>query len=393
MPRSEPPMRDDGAVSESIIPIDSPKGDIIGDHVTPPALIDSWDPADDETAAEQHRPAQWDWHGYPSWGRRAVTAYPVLALMLAIASHRRRHHLGPGGHRPSPVGHRHRGRHPPVGRTPGGPRRPRARKRWAGRLSGRHLPSPGSGRPNHRGEHLTGLAQLPGMGGQRQRRTDQRSGRGRRRVAPRRCAPPDLGLPGLVPDGDVGHPGVVCLPILGRLTATGSRHRPSGRGRTGHGRADQPDDRHRGHQLRPGRRKRLSRRSTRLDRGLLAGTPGAMPSSTSYEQVPWSAGPLHVAIQTNGNNRLDVWVNGRPFYSADDLHMGITPPFEPYLEVQARRTAYTVAFDGYSSVCQNDVAHLRRSRRKHRSAGGPHRHRPRRFRGTSPGHGHGADHR
>ncbi len=48
-------------------------------------------------------------------------------------------------------------------------------------------------------------------------------------------------------------------------------------------------------------------------------------------------------------------MNGRPFYSADDLDMGITPPFEPYLEVQARRTAYTVAFDGYSSVCQNDV--------------------------------------
>jgi hypothetical protein len=73
------------------------------------------------------------------------------------------------------------------------------------------------------------------------------------------------------------------------------------------------------------------------------------------KEVPWSAGPLQVAVDTNGNNRLSVWVNGALFFAATDLHMGIAPPFDPYLEVQARGTAYTVAFDGYSSVCQNNV--------------------------------------
>ncbi len=73
------------------------------------------------------------------------------------------------------------------------------------------------------------------------------------------------------------------------------------------------------------------------------------------KEVPWSTGPLQVAVRTNGDNQLDVWVDGSPIFSANDLHMGITPPFEPYLEVQARRTPYTVAFDGYSSVCRNDV--------------------------------------
>ena len=52
--------------------------------MAPPDLIDSWDPADDETEPEPHRPAQWDWHGYPTWGRRAVAAFPVVAVVLAV---------------------------------------------------------------------------------------------------------------------------------------------------------------------------------------------------------------------------------------------------------------------------------------------------------------------
>jgi hypothetical protein len=73
------------------------------------------------------------------------------------------------------------------------------------------------------------------------------------------------------------------------------------------------------------------------------------------KQVPWWPGPLHVAVRTNGATSLEVWVDGAPFYSADLLQLGITPPFQPYLEVQARQTAYTVAYDGYSSVCRPDV--------------------------------------
>ncbi len=73
------------------------------------------------------------------------------------------------------------------------------------------------------------------------------------------------------------------------------------------------------------------------------------------KQVPWTTGPLQVAIQTNGDNKLSVWVNGTLFYYAYILQLGIKPPFQPYLEVQARQTPYTVAYDGYSSVCQPDV--------------------------------------
>jgi hypothetical protein len=74
------------------------------------------------------------------------------------------------------------------------------------------------------------------------------------------------------------------------------------------------------------------------------------------KQAPWTPGPLQVAIRTNGANVLAVWVNGSPFYYAYVLQLGITPPLQPYLEVQARQTPYTVAYDGYSSVCQSDVA-------------------------------------
>ncbi len=73
------------------------------------------------------------------------------------------------------------------------------------------------------------------------------------------------------------------------------------------------------------------------------------------KSVLWQPGPLRVAISTNGTNRLEVWVNGQIFYRSTSLDMGIVAPFEPYLEVQAKGTPYTVSFSGYSSVCNRDV--------------------------------------
>jgi hypothetical protein len=93
-------------------------------------------------------------------------------------------------------------------------------------------------------------------------------------------------------------------------------------------------------------------------RNLIAGYAlGHLSHATEHilKRVPWAPGPIRVAIQTNGDNQLKVWVNGNLFYQADDLDLGITPPLQPYLEVQARQTPYTVAYDGYSSVCQQDV--------------------------------------
>jgi hypothetical protein len=93
-------------------------------------------------------------------------------------------------------------------------------------------------------------------------------------------------------------------------------------------------------------------------RSLSAGySVGHLSHATEHvlKREPWAPGPLHVAIATNGDDRLSVWVNGSLFFQSTDLAMGIAPPFEPYLEVQARQTAYTVSFDGYSSVCQSNI--------------------------------------
>ncbi len=73
------------------------------------------------------------------------------------------------------------------------------------------------------------------------------------------------------------------------------------------------------------------------------------------KRVPWGPGPLRVSIQTNGDNRLTVWVNGTRFLDASGLHMGIVPPLQPYLEVQERGTPYSVAYARYASVCGGDV--------------------------------------
>ena len=84
---------------------------------------------------------------------------------------------------------------------------------------------------------------------------------------------------------------------------------------------------------------------------------GRLSHATEHvlKQVPWTPGPVQVAVETNGDNTLGVWVDGSLFYTAYILQLGIVPPFQPYLEVQARQTPYAVAYDGYSSVCQPDV--------------------------------------
>jgi hypothetical protein len=73
------------------------------------------------------------------------------------------------------------------------------------------------------------------------------------------------------------------------------------------------------------------------------------------KRVPWAPGPVRVSVETNGSDTLKVWVDGRPFLDATGLDMGIEPPFQPYLEVQAVRTPYVVAFSRYASVCGDDV--------------------------------------
>jgi hypothetical protein len=354
MPRSEPPTEHDRSHSEPSVPIDGPVAGNIGGHADPPALIDSWDPADDETAAHPARPAQWDWHGYPSWGRKAVAAYPVLALMLAI------------------------------GLVVGATISAQGAIAQVESVTGTGGATLLSGVPQ---EAEGGLG--PGAGGPADYHdvTFQLAGAAVQPIeGSTSLALP--GYPGWVANGSAG-PGNGLATVGGGLLHVGVRHPTSDfRGwfltatsatpascafqfsATSPPPVTAADPSAVGELVMA---VQTSQTVTNGDidyvlvaenvdpggrRDLIVGySLGHLSNAVEHvlKDVPWQAGPLHVAIRTNGDNELDVWVDGSPFFAASDLHMGITPPFEPYLEVQARRTAYSVAFDGYSSVCRNDV--------------------------------------
>lgn len=353
MPRSESPMGDEGSPRQSIIPIDSAKAGFIPGHVTPPALIDSWDPADDETAAEPHRPAQWDWHGYPSWGRRGVAAYPVLALMIAVglivgatisaqgAIAQVQSVTGTGGATLLSAGPREA--QGGLGPETGGPadyhdvtfQAPGGAVRTIEGSTSLALPDYPGWVANGSAGAGDGLAVVSGgllHVGLRHLASDFRGWfLTATSATPESCAfqfsaasPPPVRATDPLAVGElvmaVQTSQTVVSGDINYVLVAESVY-PDGR------------------------------------RDLIVGYSRDIDNAVEHvlREVPWPTGPLHVAIQTNGNNHLEVWVDGRPFFSADDLHMGITPPFEPYLEVQARGTAYTVAFDGYSSVCRNDV--------------------------------------
>ena len=51
-----------------------------------------------------------------------------------------------------------------------------------------------------------------------------------------------------------------------------------------------------------------------------------------------------ISLVTDGRHRLTVYFGNRLVYSADNLHLDIQPPFQPYLEVQALRIPYASFF-------------------------------------------------
>ncbi|MHB1775686.1 MAG: hypothetical protein ACYCU7_06840 [Acidimicrobiales bacterium] len=61
--------------------------------------------------------------------------------------------------------------------------------------------------------------------------------------------------------------------------------------------------------------------------------------------VPADTSPMRaVTLVTDGRRRLSVWFGDRLGFRSDHLRLDITPPFQPYLEVQAERIAYTSYF-------------------------------------------------
>ena len=328
---------------------DGPSG-----YQTPSGLSESWDPSDDEKRAEARGQVQWNWHGRPSWGRRAVAAFPVVAVLVAGALfvHTTASAQGAINQVQSVTG-------------TGG----------ATLLS--NAPPTAQGGAAAEGGQLSDYQNVT---------FSQPSGPSRPIQGSTSLAlPPYVGWEA---NGSAGA-GNGAASVRGGLLHVGVRHATTGfRGwfltTTGTTPAtcafqfsaaspppvDSWSPQAIGELVMAVQTSDTVRTgdinyvfvaenvASNGHRNLTVGySEGHLSHATEHllKQVPWTPGPLQVAIRTDGGTTLGVWVDGSLFYAADTLRLGITPPFQPYLEVQARQTPYTVAYDGYSSVCQPDV--------------------------------------
>jgi hypothetical protein len=318
----------------------------------PAALIDSWDPVDDQTEPAERQSVRWNWHGSPSWGRRLVSAYPVVAVAVALclvavtmvmaqgAISQVRSVLGTGGASLLSVA-------PASGSATAaaGPLTDYQAVTFT-RASGTVRPIEGSASlalPPYAGWEANGSAGAANS-------VVAASG-GLLHVGIRRATPGFQGwfltTTGTVPDSCVFQFAAASPPAVASKTpgAMGELVMAVQTGNT----VTTGDINY-----------VLAAENVSAEgkRTLVVGySLGHLSRATEHrlKVAPWQPGPLHVAIETNGDNRLAVWVNGSLFYASDSLDLGIQPPLQPYLEVQARRTAYSVAYDGYSSVCQPNV--------------------------------------
>jgi hypothetical protein len=320
----------------------------------PTVQVESWDPVDDETSPPGRHKAQWSWHGQPSWGRRAVAAFPTVAVVLAVAIfvlattaasgqvQQVQSIAGTGGATllvgtpPGEGGSTALGTGGPtdyndvVFNTPSVATRPiQASNSLA-------LPGYGGWEANGSAGPANGLASVsggllnvavrhatPGFAGWFLTATSPRPASCVYQFTAASPPPVTVSTPGAtgelvmaVQTGSTIVTGDINYVFVAELVPANGQ------------------------------------------RSLVAGySLGHLSHATEHlvKQAPWAPGPMQVAIQTNGDNRLSVWINGTSFLQADHLHMGITPPLEPYLEVQAERTPYTVAYSRYSTVCQSGV--------------------------------------
>ncbi len=65
--------------------------------------------------------------------------------------------------------------------------------------------------------------------------------------------------------------------------------------------------------------------------------------------------PYVLTIRTDGRHLAKVWIGSRLFYASDHLDLAIAPPFQVYLEVQARHIRYAAAFAGFAVYRGNSV--------------------------------------
>ena len=322
-------------------------------YAPPPELIESWDPADDVPSEDRHQ-VQWNWHGRPSWGRRIVAAFPVVAFVVAIglvvhttssaqgAIDQVQSVRGTGGATllsgapAAAYG----------GSTSGGGQLTDYQNVTFAQPSGPSQPIQGS----------TSLALPPYVGWEANGSAGARNGsvaarQGQLHVSVRRATDDFRGwfltTTGTTPASCAFQFSAASPPPVPATSpqAIGELVMAVQTGDT----------------ARTGDINYVfvaENVSSSGHRNLTVGySQGHLSHATEHilKQSPWAPGPLRVAVLTNGNNGLGVWVNGSVFFYAYMLQLGIAPPFQPYLEVQARQTPYTVAYDGYSSVCQNDM--------------------------------------
>jgi hypothetical protein len=323
-------------------------------HTPPPELIESWDPTDDEKGGDERRPVQWNWHGRQSWGRRIVAAFPVVAVVLAagLLIHTTASAQGIIDQVQSVSGTSGAtllSSAPPL--VAGGG------SSGVGQISDyQNVTFSQPSEPSQPIQGSTSLALPPYVGWEANGSAGASNGStvvsgGQLHVGVKHATPDFRGwfltTSGATPatcafQFTAASPPPVTVPsaqavgelVMAVQTATTARS----------GDINYV----------------LVAENVAADggRNLTVGySQGHLSRATEHilKQVPWTSGPLHVAIQTNGDNVLSVWVNGSLFYYAYILQLGIAPPFQPYLEVQARQTPYTVAYDGYSSVCQKDI--------------------------------------
>jgi hypothetical protein len=358
MPRSDHPGADLGTVpadgdhqSQGSPPTGPPEP---ATRAEPPGLVESWDPTDDERAAGTRHQVQWSWHGRQSWGRRAVTIFPAVAAVLALALivYTTTSAQGAIDQVQSVTG------------TGGATLLSSAPRLSTGEDStdtGQLIdyqnvtftqPSTAE-RPI---ENSTSLALPPYAGWEANGSAGAANGtaaagQGLLHVGVRRATPGFRGwfltTTGSTPASctfqfSAASPPAVSAPSAAAIGELVMAVQTSSTVTTGDINYVVVAE----------------NVSSRGWRTLTAGySLGHLSHATEHilKKVVWAPGPVQVAIQTNGRNHLSVWVNGALFYTASDLDLGITPPFQPYLEVQARQTPYSVAYDGYSSVCAPDV--------------------------------------
>ncbi len=322
-------------------------------YPTPNELSESWDPSDDEKRADEHRQVNWNWHGRQSWGRRAVAAFPIVGIILAgaLIVHTTASAQGAIDQVQSVVG--------TGGATLLSDAPPTASGVTAdsSQLSDyQNVTFDQPSEPSQPIQGSTSLALPPYVGWEANGSAGSTNGLasvsgGQLHVAVRQATADFRGwfltTTGTTPSACVLQFSAASPPQVTSASPTAIGELVM---------AVQTSD-----TVTTGDINYVfvaENVASSGHRNLTVGySQGRLSRASEHilKQVPWTTGPLQVAIQTNGDNKLSVWVNGTLFYYAYILQLGIKPPFQPYLEVQARQTPYTVAYDGYSSVCQPDV--------------------------------------